>query len=328
VSDYREAAQLAESYFCTPEYEAKHVDGVINQVVIFATDAKDMIERPTVEPTYSTIQGQKKSFAYKPIRPGVVGSRCASHWCHACMHAHGPGDGMTAGLRVDGCTGPERRWTEHHVERTDAAGVANERKRAQALGHKLARKLKVGDWIAVQARERWSTKEVVHYRAGHHWVGRVVDAGAKHFLGDGVLKQVTKRREDIDGTMFTEGDIAIAVEWYDRTTDDDEGLSFCKEIGSDGAAVRGIINSTELRAASSTPFDNGLQFTMAAEVEQAIVPAFRPAQVTPAVTRTGRTAAVVALAAAPPPPDDTVYVMPARVDHEIRRGCWLGGRYM
>eukprot|EP00966_Prymnesium_polylepis_P165834 3833264-Prymnesium_polylepis.1 len=24
VSDYREAAQLAESYFCTPEYEAKH----------------------------------------------------------------------------------------------------------------------------------------------------------------------------------------------------------------------------------------------------------------------------------------------------------------
>ena len=49
-----------------------------NQVVIFATDAEDMIERPTVEPTYSTIEGQKKSFAYKPIRPGVVGSRCAS----------------------------------------------------------------------------------------------------------------------------------------------------------------------------------------------------------------------------------------------------------
>jgi len=59
-------------------------------------------------------------------------------------------------------------------QRTDAADLpcwkpwleANERKRAQALGHKLARKLKVGDWVAVQARERWSTKEVVHYRAG------------------------------------------------------------------------------------------------------------------------------------------------------------------
>ena len=158
----------------------------------------------------------------------------------------------------------------------------------------------------------------------------MVDAGADHFLGKGVLKKVTQRREDIDGTMFTEGDIAIAVEWYDRTTEDDEGLSFSKEIGANGAAVRGIINSTELRAASSTPFDNGLLFTMAPEVDDAIAPAFQPpaAQVTPAVTRTGRAAAVVELAAAPPPPDDTVYVMSARVDHEIRRGCWLGGRYM
>jgi hypothetical protein len=155
---------------CTLWCSASHPPGdlrrVINQVVIFATDAADMIERPTVEPTYSTIVGQKKSFAYMPIRPGVMASRCSSHWCEACMRARGPGNGMTAGLRVDGCTGPERRWTEHHVERTDAAGVANERKRAQALGHKLARKLKVGDWVAVQARERWSTKEVVHYRAG------------------------------------------------------------------------------------------------------------------------------------------------------------------
>ena len=166
VSDYREAAQLAESYFCTPEWEAKHVNKPIQQVVIFATDATDMTERPTVEPTYSTLVGQKKSFAYMPIRPSVMGSRCASHWCNACMRARKPGTGMTAGLRVEGCTGPEKKWTEHTVERTDAAGIANERKRAQTLGHKLARKLEVGDWVAVQARERWSTKEEVHYRAG------------------------------------------------------------------------------------------------------------------------------------------------------------------
>lgn len=140
---------------------------------------------------------------------------------------------------------------------------------------------------------------------------------------------MTQRREDIDGTMFTEGDIAIAVEWYDRTTDDDEGLSFVKEQGADGAAVRGIINSTELRAASSTAFDNGLLFTMTAEVEDSVTPAYKPSPaVTPAVTRTGRAAAVVELAAAPPPADDTVHVMPDKVDHEIRRGCWLGGRYM
>jgi len=208
----------------------------------------------------------------------------------------------------------------------DTAGVANERKRAQALGHKLARKLKVGDWIAVQARQRWSTAEIVHYRAGHYWVGRVVDAGKKHHLGDGVLKQVTARRETINDTMFTEGDIAIAVQWYDRTSDDDDGLSFTKWCDPEGdAATQCIINSTELRAASSTPFENGLQFTMAPElVETPIQPAFKPTpQVTPAVTRSGRKAAVVELAAEPVPQDDAVFVMPARVDQEIRRGCWM-----
>ena len=54
-------------------------------------------------------------------------------------------------------------------ERQHASGSQQDEeraKRAQTLGHKLARKLKVGDWVAVQARERWSTKEVVHYRAG------------------------------------------------------------------------------------------------------------------------------------------------------------------
>ena len=69
VSDYREAAQLAESFFCTPAWEAKHKDGVINQVVVFASDAKDMVERPTVEPTYSTLVGQKKSYSYLPSSP-------------------------------------------------------------------------------------------------------------------------------------------------------------------------------------------------------------------------------------------------------------------
>ena len=97
---------------------------------------------------------------------------------------------MSAGLRVDGCTGPERRWTEHHVERTDAAGIANERKRAQALGHKLARNLKVGDWIAVQARERWSTKEAVHYRAGTPHP-RLLSVRAECLIDSGVLLQAT-----------------------------------------------------------------------------------------------------------------------------------------
>jgi hypothetical protein len=156
---------------------------------------------------------------------------------------------------------------------------------------------------------------------GHNWLGRVVDAGTNHHLGKGVLKQVTKRRDDINGNMFTEGDIAIAVEWYNRTTDDD-GLSFEKWVDTEGDTSRqDIINSTELRAASSTPFASGLCFTMTAQ--QAIQPAFTP-PAPPAARRSGRRAAVVELEPAPPPPDDTIFEMSARVDEQIRGGCWLG----
>ena len=82
---------------------------------------------------------------------------------------------------------------EHTVERTDATGIANERKRAQTHGHTLARKLKVGDWVAVQARQRWSTKEEVHYRAGklspRARTHALAHAACSHQRG--VLRQVT-----------------------------------------------------------------------------------------------------------------------------------------
>ena len=45
--------------------------------------------------------------------------------------------------------------------------------------------------------------------------------------------------------MFTEGDIAIAIEWWDRTTDD-EGLTFEKWVDTDGdTLVQDIINSRQ-----------------------------------------------------------------------------------
>ena len=63
------------------------------------------------------------------------------------------------------------------------------------------------------------------------------------------ILQVTKRRLDINGTMFTEGDFAIAVQWYDRLAEDMEGLKFRKWT-PDAADEDGIsmVNSTELRA--------------------------------------------------------------------------------
>ena len=81
------------------------------------------------------------------------------------------------------------------------------------------------------------------FAPGHYWLGRVVDAGKNHHLGKGVLKQVTAARVTISDTMFTQGDIAIAIEWYDRTTDDDEGLSFEKWLDTEGDASVQTISS-------------------------------------------------------------------------------------
>ena len=86
--------------------------------------------------------------------------------------------------------------------------------------------------------------------------------------------------------------------------------------------MQDIINSTELRAASSTPFDNGLHFTM--EQQAPVEPAFKP----PPVRRSGRHAAVEQVALPPPPPPDAIFDVPLKVDEQIRRGCWLGGRRM
>ena len=58
----------------------------------------------------------------------------------------------------------------------------------------------------------------------------MVDAGTNHHLGKGVVRQVTKRREDINGTLFTEGDIAVAIQWYDRVGDERDGLRFEKWV--------------------------------------------------------------------------------------------------
>ena len=139
------------------------------------------------------------------------------------------------------------------------------------------------------------------------------------FAGRGVLKQVTTR-ETINSTMFTAGDFAIAVEWFDRT-DEENGLSFEKWEDTEGdASVQDIINSTELRAASSTVFENGLHFTMA-QRPRAIQPVFVAR--TPRVTRSGTSAAVVDLATTEEPVD-AIFDMTPAVDEQIRRGCWMG----
>ena len=98
----------------------------------------------------------------------------------------------------------------------------------------------------MQARERWSTSESIHFRPGHYWLARTVDAGD----GTCIVKKVDKQRETINGNLFTKGDYAIAVEWFDRSAEDAAGLTFVSWTPPDAPEGLHVVNSSELREIS------------------------------------------------------------------------------
>ena len=168
--------------------------------------------------------------------------------------------------------------------------------------------LKVGQWITVQARERWSVREETHWRAGHYWLARVVDAGEKHHLGDGVVRQITAQRETIQGTTYTRGDIAIAVEWYDRVDDTADGLKFVKWVPPSDAPAQCVVNSTELRAIDLDV--------------RPCLPTVTPPLRTQQVRRSGRLAGVSGPAPAAELPADTIFEIGVDPDVQVRTQCW------
>ena len=136
---------------------------------------------------------------------------------------------MTANFCCEECDGPEPQWTEHEIDRTDAAGIGARRKLAQDAGHKRAATLAgaggIGKFIIVQARERWSMAESVHIRSGHYWLARTVETAP----GSGTcIEKIEEQRTSRGSTVFTKGDYAISVEWFDRVDTDAMGLSFSK----------------------------------------------------------------------------------------------------
>ena len=340
-----------QCHFCSEHWTNTHNRGKhkINQVVVYHLDAATDIQRPVVEPVFNTLQGGKSTYAYLiGQRTGLVGGRTYGGWCEACQRGLAPEKGLTSRLHVPGCSCADGgAWAEIKIDRNDAAGVANRRKVAQAHGKALASKLRQGSYIAVQARERWSTSEETHLRAGHFWLAKVVAHpgeraptgttpsgvdGAVHKVRqhDGshsfhiccgasfdarcCMLQVTQRRLVINGTTFTEGDFVIAVQWYDRLAEDLEGLKFRRERPEDHEDNGiSIVNSTELRAAD-VDVRPLVPTGLASSVYQ---PGTRrqPA-------RSGRRAAVVERAAPPELPADTVYEIRADTDALIRRECW------
>ena len=190
-------AENLEQHFCFEEWTNTHNKGKrkINQVVVYHLDASE-IQRPAVEPNYSTLQGGKSTYAYLMQSPGLLGARTYGGWCEACQRGRAPSSGLNSRLQVLGCSCADRgqSWAEIKIDRTDAAGVANRRKAAQARGKSLASKLQIGSWIAVQAREVWSTSEETHLRAGHFWLARVVAVGQRAPAGTSPSGAVLKVR--------------------------------------------------------------------------------------------------------------------------------------
>ena len=134
-----------------------------------------------------------------------------------------------------------------------------------------------------------------------------------------MLPQVTERRTIIQGNLFTEGDIAIAVQWYDRLPIDPQGLKFRKwtpprEPGEEPVPPT-IMNSTELRAIdlSVRPFVSSIGPALVRHSLR-LVP--KKSGTRAAVVHSARSSGVVEL------PDDTVYDIHADADALVRRECW------
>ena len=216
--------------------------------------------------------------------------------------ARGRGDSATMEicgnnkLRCTACTSTELDWEEQPIKDHGSTVVADTRSKVKKDALEIVKKLKPGDFIAVQARAEWSQTEDVHYRPGHFWLARI---------GDDVTYEVIKAaRKIIGGTLFTCGDIKLEIgRYFDRSASDPSGLTF-EEWTSPDSEVS-IINACELRHS---------KFSMSPVDQRTIVVPVR---------QSGRRAAVTNLA--PRRGDQPKeYKMDQSIDDEIRKKCDSG----
>ena len=213
----------------TDDWRAAHKDRTIKRITVMYSDHTEIHERPVVEKDFEPLTGKMSSFSFLMLAHEQIARRERSCWCEAaCMHAYGRDSApmrlssegelhcrdCESGNHFDGAAYP---WREQSMKKLSTSGVANRRREAQESGKELARKLKPGDFFAVQAREQWSTAEGVHMRPGHFWV-----AQASHFR-----VEAAERRMSINGTIFSKGDLIVKVgRYFDRDVSDPTGLTF------------------------------------------------------------------------------------------------------
>ena len=353
----------------TDDWRAAHRDKTIKRITVIYTDHAQISERPVNEHDYEALTGKMTSFSYLMLGREQIARRERSCWCGACMLAH---QRDSANMRLDAegeircmgcesgqhCGGAAYPWREQTIKML-GTGIGGRRKEAQAQGKDLAKKLKPGEFFAVQARQQWSTAESVHERPGHFWVAQA----ASNFRVATAEKRMT-----LGGTVFSKGDLIIRIgRYFDRDISDTSGLTFEEwqpitvfseaDIGKTLNITGGVIKVNRTTRADVcwgdfTPEVNSKKIVKVDSstggwVELQGAPRFRnpPSagdfvvnatelravafSMTPlgrelplreiAVRRRGSRAAVVSV---PPAPLPKRYILDPRIDSEIRAKCW------
>ena len=179
------------------------------------------------------------------LKEGDVAVRRHSCWCLSCLQSaiRGPALGLSSSYQVKDCTHAlkDPGLYEYHNRScrvADGAGVGDPDERARSRGKELAAQLNPngGEWVLVEAFDEDEDGDVM-------WLGKTVrvdrlDGSCCMQIG----KQVTLHDDESRSTVFSKGDHAIAIDWFERVSDDPERRTFVR-----GDGVVCFTNSTELR---------------------------------------------------------------------------------
>lgn len=135
--------------------------------------------------------GMKKSYLYMALETGIVAMRVFACWCPACMQAIGRGEGsLDSSLHCAACVSGHLVWQERSCARTDAAGLANSRKKAQtyarALASQLVRALTQNARVLVAVQNRGEDDE------DQYWLGWATRVAETHTTSGTVLGTRTR----------------------------------------------------------------------------------------------------------------------------------------
>lgn len=246
-------AQVAEhlkACLNTDEYVREHQHMTVNEVVVIYSPSSEI--KRQVGYKFTPITGIKSTFLFMAIRATVVLQRDYACWCEACMGASAPGEGtMTSVYSCIGCESPELLWKETSVEREDASGIAERRRRqlqkSRELRDQLQHKFQHSNspvWVAVANR---GVEDPDQY-----WIGQALR-----------VEKVHSTPCMVGRTRYDAGDVEFAVAWFQRdVSGGEERRVFRRWVGGmddSGSGADGFqegsihtFNSTELRAINVT----------------------------------------------------------------------------